>query len=62
MFTNSVFQGIDVTLVGNNLWIIDKNSPYTDPEAGLSAGNYQGYQSGAYASVKEIGINLKATF
>ena len=38
--------------------IIDKNLPYADPEAGLSAGNIQGYQSGAPAGVKEIGVNL----
>lgn len=59
MFDNSFIQGIDVSLVGNNLWIIDKNSPYTDPEAGLSAGNIQGNQSGAYPSVREIGVNLR---
>ena len=56
------FQGLDVSLIGRNLWIIDKNSPYTDPESGLSAGNYQGNQSGAYPAVKEYGINLRLRF
>ncbi len=54
--------GIDLSLVGRNLWIISKNSPYSDPEAGLSAGNIQGYQSGVYPSVKEFGVNLKVKF
>ena len=48
-----------LTATGKNLWIIDKNTPYADPEAGLSSGNIQGYQSGAYPSVREFGLNLK---
>lgn len=55
------FTGIDISLIGRNLWIIDKNTPYSDPEAGLSAGNIQGYQSGAWPAVKEIGVNLRVT-
>jgi len=57
------FQSLNLSIVGRNLWIIHKNSPYTDPQAGLSAGNIgQGNQSGAYPSVREIGINLQARF
>jgi TonB-linked SusC/RagA family outer membrane protein len=52
------FTGIDFSLVGRNLWIIHKNSPYSDPEAGLSAGNNQGNQSGAYPAIKEYGFNI----
>jgi hypothetical protein len=36
--------------------------PYADPEAGLSSGNVQGYQSGAYPSIREIGASLKLQF
>jgi TonB-linked SusC/RagA family outer membrane protein len=50
---------LTLTAIGKNLWIIDKNTPYADPEAGLSSGNIQGYQSGAYPSVREFGLNLK---
>jgi TonB-linked SusC/RagA family outer membrane protein len=50
---------LTLTAIGKNLWIIDKSTPYSDPEAGLSSGNIQGYQSGAYPSVKEFGLNLK---
>jgi hypothetical protein len=38
-----------------------KNTPYADPEAGLSSGNVQGYQS-AYPSIREIGASLKLQF
>jgi hypothetical protein len=35
---------------------------YSDPEENLSAGNIQGYQSGAYPTTRNIGINLKLQF
>lgn len=54
--------GLDVSLIGRNLAILYKNCPYTDPEAGLSAGNVQGYQSGAYPSVREYGFNVTVKF
>jgi TonB-linked SusC/RagA family outer membrane protein len=59
---NSPFNNIAVSLIGRNLWIIDKSTPYADPEAGLSSGNVQGYQSGAYPSIREIGASLKLQF
>jgi TonB-linked SusC/RagA family outer membrane protein len=55
-------KGIDVSLVGRNLWVIHSNVPYSDPEAGLSSGNVQGYQSGAYPSVRTVGFNFKFRF
>ncbi|WP_316803901.1 SusC/RagA family TonB-linked outer membrane protein [Pedobacter nototheniae] len=53
------FKGIDVSLLGRNLWIIHKNVPYADPEDGLSSGNLQGYQGGAYPTVRNIGFNVR---
>ena len=58
----SPFTNVGLSLIGRNLWIIDKNTPYADPEAGLSSGNVQGYQSGAYPSIREIGMSLKLQF
>ena len=55
-------ENLSFSLTGRNLWIIDKNTPYSDPEAGLGAGNIQGYQSGSYPAVKEIGASLKFEF
>jgi hypothetical protein len=53
------FKGIDLSLVGRNLWIIDKNLPYADPEESISSGNLQGYQSGAYPTTRTITLNAK---
>lgn len=56
------FTSASLSFVGRNLWIIHKNAPYTDPEAGISAGNLQGYQTGAYPAVKTYGVNLRFEF
>ncbi|MCW3117408.1 MAG: rane protein [Chitinophagaceae bacterium] len=56
------FKGIDFSLIGRNLWIIHKNLPYADPEETMTSGNAQGYQGGAYPSVKNVGFNIKLRF
>jgi hypothetical protein len=55
-------KGIDLSVIGRNLWIIHKNLPYADPEENLSSGNAQGYQSGAYPTTRQIGVNLRLKF
>ena len=55
-------KGVDVSIFGRNLWIIDKSVPYADPEENLSAGNVQGNQSGAYPTTRSIGFNIKLLF
>ena len=55
-------KGVDLSLYGRNLWIIHKNIPDSDPEENLSAGNVQGYQSGAYPTTRSIGFNVKLLF
>ena len=55
-------KGIDLSLIGRNLWIIDKKLPYADPEESLSAGNLQGYQSGAYPTTRTFTLNAKVRF
>ncbi|MFD1293557.1 SusC/RagA family TonB-linked outer membrane protein [Lutibacter holmesii] len=62
LFENSFIENLTFTATGRNLWIIDKSLPYSDPEAGLSSGNVQGYQSGAYPSTKDFGFNVKIEF
>jgi len=59
---NSFIRGLDVSLVGRNLWIIKKNTPYFDPEAILTSGNAQGIESGSYPSLRTFGVNLKLNF
>jgi TonB-linked SusC/RagA family outer membrane protein len=50
------------SLIGNNLWLIDSSLPYSDPEAGLSSGNTQGYQSGPMPSTRNVSFNVKLNF
>lgn len=59
---NNIFQSASLSLVGRNLWIIDKNLPYADPESGLGAGNGQGYISGAYPTLKTVEFRLDLNF
>jgi len=62
MLRNLPINNVTFSLTGRNLWIIDKNMPHSDPEAGLSSGNNQGNQSGAYPAVKEFGFNVRFDF
>jgi len=55
-------KGVDFSLIGRNLWIIHKNLPYADPEEGMSSGNVQGYQAGAYPTARTFGFNCKVRF
>lgn len=55
-------KGVDLSVFGRNLWIIHKNLPHSDPEENLSAGNVQGYQSGAYPTTRSVGFNVKLVF
>ncbi len=59
------FKAIDVSLIGSNLWILKKNTPFSDPEDGLGSGlssGAGGYQSGSYPAVKSYGFNVKFRF
>lgn len=62
VFGRTPFKGIDFSLIGRNLWIIHKNLPYADPEEIISAGNLQGYQVGAYPTVRTFTFNVKLRF
>lgn len=55
-------KGMTFSVIGNNLWIISKNLPYADPEAGSSAGNIQGFQSGVMPATKVYSFNVKLNF
>jgi TonB-linked SusC/RagA family outer membrane protein len=56
------FNSATLGLVANNVWIIFKNLPYADPEAGLGAGNSQGYQVGVMPTTRNFGFNLTLQF
>lgn len=59
---NTFMTGLSFSVSGSNLWIIDKNLPYADPEAGLSSGNLQGYVTGSLPTTQDYGFNIKAQF
>ncbi len=59
MLEKTFLKGVTFSLTGSNLWIISKNLPYADPEAGISSGNVQGYQGGVYPSTKQYGFSVK---
>lgn len=56
------FKGIDLSLIGRNLWLIHKNLPYSDPEETISSGNLQGYQGGAYPTTRTFAFNIRLRF
>ena len=46
-----------------NLWIIEDDVPYGDPESGLGSGNLgMGYLSGAYPATRNVGFNVRFRF
>lgn len=62
LLKSTFFKAITLSAIGNNLWIIHKNLPYADPEAGLSSGNAQGYQSGVMPTTRVFSFSVKANF
>ena len=62
LLTNTFLTNASLSLIGSNLWIIDKNIPHEDPEGGLSAGNLQGYSVGSLPTTRDFGVNLKLQF
>lgn len=56
-------QDMKLSIVGTNLWIIDKNLPDADPESGLGSGNLSsGYSVGSLPTTRNIGCNLTIKF
>ena len=55
-------RGASLSAIGSNLWIIHKNLPHADPEAGIAAGNVQGYQGAVDPATRTVTFNLKLQF
>jgi TonB-linked SusC/RagA family outer membrane protein len=56
-------QDMRFSIVGTNLWIINKNLPDADPESGLGSGNLSsGYSVGSLPTTRNIGCNLTIKF
>lgn len=58
----NVFQGIDISFVGRNLFFIYKKAPF-DPDAVMSTGNsVQGIDVFGMPTTRSLGFNVKFTF
>lgn len=62
LLENIFLTDASVSFVGSNLWIIQKNLPYADPEASQSSGNIQGWQSGVMPAVRNFGFTVNLQF
>ena len=54
--------GLSLGVTGRNLWIIDKNLPYGDPEFSDSSGNLRGIQNGTLPATKDVSLNVTVKF
>ena len=55
-------KGVSFNLNVSNVAILMKNVPYADPEAGLGAGNLQGWQSGVMPTTRNFGFSVNLQF
>ena len=62
LISKSLLTDVTFSVVGSNLWIIDKSLPYADPESGLGAGNLQGYSVGSLPTTRDFAFNVKLKF
>ena len=53
------FAGIQLSLVGRNLFMWGTKVPHIDPEHATNSGNVQGLEGGANPSVRTFGFNLR---
>ncbi|OBX24670.1 TonB-linked SusC/RagA family outer membrane protein [Gelidibacter algens] len=58
----SLFKEVTFSVIGSNLWIIDKSLPHADPESGLGSGNLQGYSVGSLPTTRDFAFNVKLKF
>ncbi|AJW63520.1 TonB-dependent Receptor Plug Domain protein [Elizabethkingia miricola] len=63
ILANTFLEDVTVSLVGRNLWIIHKNVPYADPEAGVTGGlRSRGNSIGLLPTTRDIGFNVTIKF
>ncbi len=55
-------NGMTLSLVGRNLFIIHKESDNIDPESSFNQGNGQGLEYGSLPTTRTIGLNLNIKF
>ncbi len=56
------FSGVNLSIVGRNLFFFVNKAEHFDPEQGVSVGNLQGIESYNIPSTKDFGFNVKLNF
>ena len=62
MLAKTFIKGVTFNVTASNVAILMKNVPYADPEAGLGAGNLQGWQSGVMPTTRNFGFSVNLQF
>lgn len=71
LYANTFIKSMKFGIFGRNLWIIHKNLPYADPEAGYTGGSSlgvnggnlsRGYSIGAMPTTRTFGANFTINF
>lgn len=57
-----VVKGLNVSLVGRNLWTIMKHTDNIDPESAYNNGNGQGLELNGYPATRNFGFNVNVKF
>lgn len=57
-----VVKGLNVSLVGRNLWTVMKHTDNIDPEAAYNNSNGQGLELNGYPATRNIGFNVNVKF
>lgn len=57
-----VVKGLNVSLVGRNLWTIIKHTDNIDPESAYNNSNGQGLELNGYPATRNIGFNVNVKF
>lgn len=55
-------KGLNVALVGRNVWTIVKHTPNIDPESAYNNSNGQGLELNGYPATRNLGFNLNVKF
>ncbi|HEY4107703.1 SusC/RagA family TonB-linked outer membrane protein [Puia sp.] len=59
---NTFIKGINIGLVGRNLWTVMKHVPNIDPESSLNNSNGQGLELSGFPATRSMGLNVNFKF
>ena len=62
IFDSTPIQGLTLSVVGRNLWIISSNVPNVDPESNYNSTNAQGLEYSSFPTTRSFGVNLNVKF